>query len=115
MHSPQDAVSVEGRRAPASRGDIQRCVDTALSEFTRTTRPSVTSTLATAMLGLRAVCPVTFCVHGFSGVLAHSISTLQFCLSKPSCHPVSHSRCPSLSQISQSQEGSPDPGESQCS
>ena len=81
MHSPQDAGSVEGRRAPASRGDIQRCVDTALSEFTRTTRPSVTSTLATAMLGLRAVCHVTPCIHGVSVLPTYSIGMVQSCIS----------------------------------
>ena len=43
------------RTVPASLGDSQRCVETALSELTSTTRPSVTSSLATAMLGLHSL------------------------------------------------------------
>ena len=43
-----------GGSTPASLGDSQRWVETALSELTSTTRPSVTSSLATAMLGLHS-------------------------------------------------------------
>ena len=47
------ALPEKVKAPPSVRGDSHRCADTARSELTSTTRPSVTASFATAMFGLR--------------------------------------------------------------